>query len=139
MEFIRPQNPRGKLQKYVLHIGHDRPLISEYFNMVLRSRCVRAARASATGERRETKNKTEVLRVVALRNKEMRRRRRRRRRTRGCSFGTRLLYFIARVQHQQQQQQQQQHVLKKKNLLLLYAFFNAKECTRNVFSACRSI
>ena len=41
MEFIRPQNPRGKLQKYVLHIGHDRPLISEYFNMVLRSRHAR--------------------------------------------------------------------------------------------------
>jgi len=135
VEFIRPQNPRGKFKNTYYSIGRDRPLISEYFNMVLRSR---RARFGDRGERRETKNKTEVLRVVASRNKETRRRRRRRRRTRGCSFGTRLLYFIARVQHQQQQQQQQ-HVLKKKNLLLLYAFFNAKECTRNVFSACRSI
>ena len=41
MEFIRPQNPRGKFKNTYYSIGRDRLLSSEYFNMVLRSRRAR--------------------------------------------------------------------------------------------------
>ena len=128
VEFIMPQNPSGQRRR-----GDKNSVVCAF--------------AKAASETRETKNKTRVLRVRFEEQRNEKEEEEKDARSRATAralwneiviFYRSTLFYCSRTTTTTTTTTTTRFE-KKIVLLLLYAFFNAKECTRNVFSACRSI